>query len=231
MRRLWSLMVSDGMLEPDDALYIVGSLAHACRVYSRCCFWQRHLYHSSTQLAARSNRATTMRRTIPIFVMVRRSFPRSSTNEVSIWSQKLRVSCSGTGSVDASKLRPWNVLLISAFKSSKGVSTLWNERVSASCRETMENRTHKSSITFLSWSIDGSEAFSLINASVKSLGRVTFRNGVRSGRVIWGAVREPKGSILLAALTTALMAELAVDTALSIASASPLNVDVMKLLI
>ena len=61
---------------------------------------------------------------MPILTTFTRSRPRSSTTDVSIWSQNVTVFWLGSGSALTSNERPPNVSLISFFKSSKGVSTL-----------------------------------------------------------------------------------------------------------
>ena len=87
-----------------------------------------HLYHSSIEWPTSNTSTTTATRISPIFVIFTRSRPRSSTIEVSKSLQKVIVLRSGRGRTDELKLIPANVLLISAFTASKGVSSLDNVR-------------------------------------------------------------------------------------------------------
>ena len=103
---------------------MVGSDIHAWRVYSRWRFMQRHLYHSRRQLRAMRRRARRIIIIVPIFAILTRSRPRSSTMEVSRSLQKERRFVSGTGRMEASKDMFAKVSLMSCFKSSKGVSIL-----------------------------------------------------------------------------------------------------------
>ena len=78
--------------------------------------------------------------------------------------------------------------------------------------------------------IDGSELLSLIKASSKSEGRVTFCNELKLGTLICGTLMLPNGLTLLMASMAVLMAEFAEDTSFWMDVRKLLNVLERKLL-
>ena len=136
--RSWSDIPT--MRRPSGAreVFTSGSDTRPSRMRWKWVFIERHLYHSSAQLAAMRRIMRKIKTMVPILTTLTKSRPRSSTTEVSIWSQKVTVFWLGSGSAVTSNERPPNVSLISFFNSSKGVSTLstfvrnkWDEQLTA----------------------------------------------------------------------------------------------------
>jgi hypothetical protein len=86
---------------------------------------------------------------------------------------------SGTGRIEELKLMPVNVLLISAFTASNGVSSLYHVRDSS--KDLINQGTYKSVMVCFNTDTLGKEALRLVMAFRKSVGRVTFWSASRLG--------------------------------------------------
>lgn len=107
---------------------------------------------------------------------------------------------------------PVNVLLISAFTASNGVSSL--TYVKKVAQMTIAIDAHKSLMVFFNTDTEGKEALRVVKAFVKSVGRVTFWSASRLGMLNCGTVMLPKGFTLLIPSMAVRTAELADATSL-----------------